>query len=141
MSMNNLEHTIFRGGIEHVRKLLHRAGGGPFGWRMSELRGPEPASRPYPEIGVDLPATVVASILVIKMSIEDALLEKLRSLPVNKQQEVLDFAEFLRLRTPSPLPLHSSRGLCEDLGVDITEEDIAEARREMWGNFPRDIDV
>lgn len=22
-------------------------------------------------------------------------------------------------------------------GLDITEEDIAEARREMWGNFPR----
>ncbi len=23
-------------------------------------------------------------------------------------------------------------------GLDITEEDIAEARREMWGNFPRE---
>jgi hypothetical protein len=29
--------------------------------------------------------------------------------------------------------------LWADLGVDITEEDIAEARREMWGNFPREF--
>ena len=30
-------------------------------------------------------------------------------------------------------------GLWADLNIHITEEDIAEARREMWGNFPRDI--
>jgi len=29
-------------------------------------------------------------------------------------------------------------GLWTDLGIDITEEDIKEARKEMWGNFPRD---
>ena len=36
-------------------------------------------------------------------------------------------------------PLRSPEGLLEDLNLNITEEDIAEARREMWGNFPRDI--
>jgi len=25
-------------------------------------------------------------------------------------------------------------------GIDISEEDIAELRREMWGNFPREIE-
>ena len=30
-------------------------------------------------------------------------------------------------------------GLWADLNFHVTEEDIAEARREMWGNFPRDI--
>jgi hypothetical protein len=30
------------------------------------------------------------------MSIEQAVLEKLRTLPTNKQQEVLDFVEFLQ---------------------------------------------
>jgi hypothetical protein len=35
--------------------------------------------------------------------------------------------------TPPPQPL---RGMWQ--GLDITEEDIAEARQEMWGNFPRD---
>lgn len=33
--------------------------------------------------------------------------------------------------------LEKLRGL--PLDIDITEEDISAARREMWGNFPRDI--
>ena len=33
-------------------------------------------------------------------------------------------------------PRKSLRGLWR--GLDITEEEIAEARREMWGNFPRE---
>jgi hypothetical protein len=33
-------------------------------------------------------------------------------------------------------PRKSLRGLWR--GVDITAEDIAEARREMWGNFSRE---
>lgn len=33
-------------------------------------------------------------------------------------------------------PRESLRGIWQ--GLNITDEDIAEARREMWGNFPRD---
>jgi hypothetical protein len=33
-------------------------------------------------------------------------------------------------------PRKSLRGLWR--GLDITEEEIAEARREMWGSFPRE---
>jgi predicted signal transduction protein with EAL and GGDEF domain len=73
------------------------------------------------------------------MNIEQAVLEKLRQLPVDKQQQLLDFAEFLSQKTTSKMPLRSVRGLCADLKVDITEEDIAQARQEMWGNFPRDL--
>ena len=36
----------------------------------------------------------------------------------------------------SPGPRKSLRGLWR--GLDITTEDIAEARREMWAGFPRD---
>lgn len=35
-------------------------------------------------------------------------------------------------------PIKSAYGLWADLNVNISEEDIAEARREMWGNFPRE---
>ena len=35
-----------------------------------------------------------------------------------------------------PLPRESLRGLWK--GLNITDEDIAQARREMWGNFPRE---
>ena len=37
------------------------------------------------------------------------------------------------------IPLRSLEGLLEDMHIDITEADIAQARREMWGNSPRDI--
>ncbi|MBD2606693.1 DUF2281 domain-containing protein [Scytonema hofmannii FACHB-248] len=73
------------------------------------------------------------------MNIEQAVLEKLRQLPVDKQQELLNFAEFLYQKNTPKTPLRSVRGLCGDLKIDITEEDIAQARQEMWGNFPRDI--
>ncbi len=73
------------------------------------------------------------------MTIEEIVLEKLRGLPPEKQKQVLEFVDSLKPDGGTKKPLHSLEGLLEDLNVDITEEDIAEARREMWGNFPRDI--
>lgn len=75
------------------------------------------------------------------MDIEDKVLEKLRNLPPEKQQEVLDFVDFLKEKNGGAKPLRSLLGLWADLNVHITEEDIAEARREMWGDFPRDIEL
>jgi len=40
------------------------------------------------------------------------------------------------LQATQSTPRKSLRGLWR--GLDITEEDIAEARREMWGDFPRE---
>jgi hypothetical protein len=40
------------------------------------------------------------------------------------------------LKAAQPTPRKSLRGLWR--GLDITEEEIAEARREMWSNFPRE---
>lgn len=71
-------------------------------------------------------------------SIEQTVVEKLRALPPEKQQEVLDFVESLEEQTASKPPRRSVKGLWADLGGDITEEDIADARREMWSNFPRE---
>jgi hypothetical protein len=73
------------------------------------------------------------------MTIEERVLEKLRDLPVDKQKEVLDFVDFLSEKNGTKKPRRSLRGLWKDLNIQITEEDIAQARREMWGNFPRDI--
>ncbi|HEY5138676.1 MAG TPA: DUF2281 domain-containing protein [Methylococcales bacterium] len=71
-------------------------------------------------------------------NLEQAILENFRLLPPEKQQEVLDFTEFLRQKTTAKRPRRSLKGLCGDLDIHITEEDIAEARREMWGNFPKE---
>jgi hypothetical protein len=73
------------------------------------------------------------------MTIEQQVVEKLRDLPPEKQKEVLDFVEFLKQKNGTKEPLRSLRGLWKDLNIEITEEDIAQARREMWGKFPRDI--
>lgn len=73
------------------------------------------------------------------MTIEEKVLEKLRELPPEQQKAVLEFVESLSPDGGERKKLHSLEGLLEDLNVDITEEDITEARREMWGKFPRDI--
>jgi hypothetical protein len=73
------------------------------------------------------------------VNIEQTLVERVRSLPLDKQQELLDFAEFLYEKTVKNRPRRSLKGLWANLNIDITETDIAQARQEMWGNFPRDI--
>jgi Protein of unknown function (DUF2281) len=74
------------------------------------------------------------------MTLEQQVLEKLRDLPTDNQKEVLDFVDFLKEKNGgAKKPRRSLRGLWADLNIHITEEDIAEARREMWGNLPRDI--
>jgi hypothetical protein len=76
-------------------------------------------------------------------TIEEAVLEELRRLPLEKQREVLDFAEFLGHQEGRIVrrPLRSVEGLAADLGVSISAEEIDEARREMWANFPREFPV
>jgi len=73
------------------------------------------------------------------MTIEQQVLEKLRGLPPEKQKEVLEFVRLMKEKNGAKKPLRSLRGLWADLNIQITEDDIAEARREMWGNFPRDM--
>jgi len=80
------------------------------------------------------------------MNIEQAILNNLNKLPLDKQEEVLDFVEFLTTRISPPRPLDDqkdsprlSMGALAHLGVHLTMEEIKEARREMWGNFPTPV--
>ena len=73
------------------------------------------------------------------MTIEEQVLQKLRDLPPEKKREVLEFVESLKSGSGSSKPLRNLRGLWAGRNPDITEEDIAEARREMWGGFPGDL--
>ena len=68
--------------------------------------------------------------------IEEAIAARVRELPPERQQEVLDFANFLGSKAKRPRK--SMYGLWKDLGISFSEQDIAEARKEMWGNFPRE---
>ena len=73
------------------------------------------------------------------MNIEQNVIQKLRQLPIEKQQELLDFAEFLYQKEATKPKLQSIKGLCADLKIDITKEDIDRAREEMWKNFPKEV--
>jgi hypothetical protein len=75
------------------------------------------------------------------MTIEETIAEKVRALPPERRQEVLDFVEFLQQRAGATgkRPRKSAKGLWAAFGVDITEEELAEARRELWGGFPREF--
>lgn len=72
------------------------------------------------------------------MTLEEAVLEKLRVLPYDKQQELLDFAEFLAQKVKVKTPRKSSLGALAHLNISISKEEIDEARREAWANFPRE---
>ena len=72
------------------------------------------------------------------MAVWESVIEKLSALPSDKQQQVLDFIESLGETVGGKRPRLSVEGLWAHLCVDISDEDIAEARREMWGTFPRD---
>ena len=68
---------------------------------------------------------------------EQQLLQKFRRLPLNKQEEIFHLIEETEEHEPKQ-PRRNPIGLCADLGISISAEEIDEARREMWGNFPRD---
>lgn len=74
------------------------------------------------------------------MTIEQSILNAVRALPPEKQAAVLKVAESLRQETAKRGPRKSGRGLCEHLGVSLSAEDIDEARKELWGDFPR-VDI
>jgi hypothetical protein len=75
------------------------------------------------------------------LTVEEQVLEKLRALAPEQKKEVLAFVNWLKGKNGPREPRKSLLGLWANLNVHITEEDIAEARREMWGNFPRDIEL
>jgi hypothetical protein len=72
------------------------------------------------------------------MEIATQIAEKLQDLPPEKQREVLDFVDFLSQRRALIRPRRDPEGLWADLGIDISEGEIDDARKELWAAFPRD---
>jgi hypothetical protein len=74
------------------------------------------------------------------MTTWELIAEKTKELSTDRQQQILDFVEFVRARTPYKTEgLKAPAGLLADLGVDLEAEALSEARREMWRAFPREI--
>lgn len=75
------------------------------------------------------------------MNIEETLIQRMRTLPVERQVEVLDFVDFLSRKSTASKPRRNPIGLFAGLGIDISAQDIDDARAEMWQQFPRDIEL
>lgn len=80
------------------------------------------------------------------MTLEQAILEKVRSLSPDKQQEILDFAEFLIQKSQTTFPHQSSTqperslaefyGICADDPIVINEGGVSsELDDDMEGVF------
>lgn len=69
------------------------------------------------------------------MTLQETVAERVRALSEEDQRRVLEFIQSLGAPTGRKDP----RGLFAHRGVHITAEVIDEARREAWGNFPRDV--
>ena len=54
------------------------------------------------------------------------------------EQEILEYAEKLRVELQVLHPRWNGKGLWADLNITSTAEDLEEDQREMWKSFPRD---
>lgn len=72
------------------------------------------------------------------MTIAEAVISKVLQLSPEQQQQVLTFVEGLETPQTSKEPRESLYGLWKDLDIDLSEEEIAAARQEMWGRVERE---
>ncbi len=72
------------------------------------------------------------------MSIDSSILENLRLLSPEEQKKVAEYVESLAAAKPRG-PRKNLMGMFAHLNIHISADDIDEARREAWANFPREF--
>lgn len=75
------------------------------------------------------------------MTSEEVLLRKFKVLPPNLKQEAIHFVEFLESKMALPKKRKSLKGALSHLNIQVTEEDIREARNEMWRGYTQDTET
>ena len=76
------------------------------------------------------------------MNIQEAVLDNLRDLTIDKQKTVLEFVKFLKYQQQTlPTTDLNFKGLWADLNFSVSEDDIATARQEIWANFGEKIEI
>lgn len=73
------------------------------------------------------------------MTAKEQLFQKLETLLPEEQEAVIQFIDFLQFKRNLQKPRNSLKGLWASLPIDITEEEITEARHQMW-DFSTDIE-
>ena len=74
------------------------------------------------------------------MTAEEILVAKIKVLPPNLKEEALHFVEFLETKIHPPVKRKSLKGSLSHLNIKITDEDIREARNEMWRGYTEETE-
>lgn len=74
------------------------------------------------------------------MTSEEVLFEKIQTLPPDLQQKAIAFVDSLQTEAQTKAPRVSLKGIWVDLNVNITEQDIREARNEMWRGYTKNTE-
>ena len=70
------------------------------------------------------------------MTLEQSILDAVRTLSSERRRELLKFVDALRAKDDARAPRSDGYGLLTHLGFRLSAEEIDEARREMWAGFP-----
>lgn len=74
----------------------------------------------------------------MEVEFERTVMSKLRRLPPERQREVLDFVEYLALKSPTPDQRQTIEGIFADVGVSLSADEIDQVRKEAWSGYPRE---
>lgn len=69
--------------------------------------------------------------MAVVRTLQQVLIDQIQELPVEEQREVLEFVKSLQIKNTQKKLRRDPRELFTDLQTHVTEEDLAEARREM----------
>ena len=74
------------------------------------------------------------------MTLEETLLEQIKVLPPDLKREAIHFVEFLQTKIKIKQPRRSLKGALANLDIKISDEDIRQARNEMWRGYTQDTE-
>ena len=74
------------------------------------------------------------------MTTEEVLLQKIKVLPPSLKQKAIEFVDSLQNETATKQKRKSLKGALAHLNIKISDEDIREARNEMWRGYTKDTE-
>jgi len=74
------------------------------------------------------------------MTTEEILLQKIKVLPPSLRQKAIEFIDSLQNEAATKQKRKSLKGALAHLNIKISDEDIREARNEMWRDYTRDTE-
>jgi len=69
------------------------------------------------------------------MTVTEALIKAVNTLPKPRQQEVLDFAEFLGKKEKPKTNRRSMQGVLAEKSITFSPDDLRKERNEMWRGY------